>query len=92
MNSAEGRAIRLAERIKQIVAETLDRFQIVGKKDRRGNKVRRGVRLRAADPLLRNDDGGSADRPSQTSPEATDAFSAGQQGVWDGHDPLGDDA
>lgn len=70
----------------------LGQRQIVGTKDRKGNKVRRGIRLRAADPLLRGNDGGAADRPSHPSPKATDDNLGAQQGAWDGFDPLGDDA
>jgi putative DNA primase/helicase len=70
----------------------LGQRQIVGKKDRRGNKVRRGIRLRASDPLLRGNDGGAADRPASPPPKAADDDFGGQAGRWADDDPLGDDA
>jgi putative DNA primase/helicase len=62
----------------------LGQRQIIGKKDRRGNIVRRGIKLRAADPLLQQGQGGPAGRPDDAPPKAAarDFGSA---------DPLGDD-
>ncbi len=60
--------------------------QIVGKKDGRGNKVRRGIKLRAADPLLKVDNGAPAERPAEGPPVAARDNFDGQQ-----NDPLGDD-
>jgi putative DNA primase/helicase len=58
--------------------------QIIGTKDRRGNKVRKGIKLRAVDPLLRDaDQRPAAGRPNEMPPEAA--------GDFDARDPLGDD-
>ncbi|MCT2398514.1 DNA primase family protein [Novosphingobium mangrovi (ex Huang et al. 2023)] len=75
--------------------------QIIGTKDRRGLKIRRGIRLRAADPLLANEQGPSAGRPNTASAEPTRDFQDGQRrddglGDWQGQpfgdgDPLGGD-
>lgn len=65
----------------------LSQRQLVGKKDRRGNIMRRGIRLVVNQGLL-------ADRPDDAAPKAPDANFAGQQGVASGDlglDPLGDD-
>lgn len=66
----------------------LSQRQIVSKKDRKGNKVRRGIRLRAVDPFAGRDQGVPADRHTQTSPEATGENFTDQSGAVDG---LGDD-
>jgi putative DNA primase/helicase len=68
----------------------LGQRQLVGKKDRRGNKVRRGIRLRA-DGM-----GPSAGRPAAASPKATGEnsgdFGAGSVTDFGGiGDPLGAD-
>lgn len=59
----------------------LGQRQIVGKKDRRGLKVRRGIRLLASDPLLRPSDGSPAGRHDGPPPEAAARD----------FDPFGDD-
>ncbi len=64
----------------------LGQRQLVGKKDRRGNKVRRGIRLRVSDPLMRHDQGPLAGEAAQRSPEAT-ARDFG--GYGDDLDPFG---
>ncbi|WP_408585936.1 phage/plasmid primase, P4 family [Novosphingobium sp.] len=69
----------------------LGQRQIVGKKDRRGNKVRRGIRLRVTDPFAADDPRSSADRPQQRSAEPTAQNFADQDGaVGDKLDPFGD--
>jgi putative DNA primase/helicase len=70
----------------------LGQRQVIGKKDRRGNKVRLGIKLRGADLLARGIEGGpvsteGAARPIGSSAEPTRDISSGDFGG----DPLGDD-
>lgn len=68
----------------------LGQRQIIGKKDRRGNKVRVGVRLRPAGNLMDMETGVQADRPSQGSAEPTRDLSAGPDPFGGGAaDPFG---
>jgi putative DNA primase/helicase len=67
--------------------------QIIGIKDRRGNKVRRGIRLRDGDPLLGNGPGSPAGGAAGGSPQATRDNLAGDgwsgPGFDDDADPFG---
>lgn len=71
----------------------LGQRQIVGKKDRRGNKVRVGIRLRADGLLTGQDEGSPADRPAQGSAEPTrdlpDSDDWSGRGFDDDFDPFG---
>lgn len=71
----------------------LGQRQIVGKKDRRGNKVRVGIRLRGDGLLAGNGEGSSADRPTQGSAEPTRDLQDGDdwsgRGFDDDFDPFG---
>lgn len=73
----------------------LSQRQIISGKDGRGNKIRRGVRLRGADPLLGGTQAASPAQPSQGSAEPTGADFGGEgpDEDWSGSelddDPLG---
>jgi len=68
----------------------LGQRQVIGKKDRRGNKVRKGIRLRADGLLAAGNDGVAAGRPEQGSAEPTRDFGAGSgAGSADDFDPFG---
>lgn len=67
----------------------LSQRQIIGKKDRRGNKVRVGIKLREEDPFAVSDDGPPADRPRERSAEPTTDFSADQGSAGSASDGLG---
>lgn len=61
----------------------LNQKQLIGKKDRRGHKVRKGISLRAADPLLAG--GGGEAAPAGAGADWPEPGVAGD----DGGDPLG---
>lgn len=79
----------------------LTQRQIIGTKDRRGNKVRRGIKFREEDPFTADGAMSPADRSSSGSAEPTAIFGAEQAGggsipdEWSGpgfdDDLLGDD-
>ena len=63
----------------------LGQRQIVGKKDRRGNKVRRGIRLRTADPLLGRNDA----VPASAAAGSAEPTGTNLAGLDDDYDPFG---
>ena len=66
----------------------LSQRQIVGKKDRKGNKVRTGIRLRGADPLLGGNEGAPPASAQQRSAEPTGDLGGPDGGSWADDDDV----
>ncbi|MFC0684640.1 DNA primase family protein [Novosphingobium clariflavum] len=69
----------------------LSQRTFIGKKDRRGNKVRIGIRLRGPDDLMGANGTGVPDRPPEQPAQPARDFSADQQGAGGGDPWLDDD-